>query len=613
MKNKKRLLAVLPLFFLVSCTNNGNSTHPSTTPSNSTAGSVSKPSESKPSTPSVPSSPSDSNTGTNTPSREDAQAVSNRFSTFLTEIKAGYIFRGTNFYYTETGFNNYCLDVKVKADGYEFYRYESSQTEDANRDNIYIHYYYTYDPTAAVPYVSEPILGIDNKVDYSPAPLGDSSQYIPWGLSSYINLFDDLSLKDFVQEEDRFTLSAKRYDYASLTSHLAEQFWPKNPGRKIKSFAFLYNQEKKSFDFELIFDSFGLNKETMTVTGSVTPGDSFTFDGEVKPTTEPEKPKLQAAFDKLKNHHYSFIDTMLMPNEDATDLVMESRNSGKTDGKSMIINTTTDDMDMDFLYLDKGNGTVQQAIKIDDEYYAYLDPVKADISSLLPSFDISSSFFNETDDNIFVYNKKAFFSKSQTYNLSGEGMVLSEMTITLLDDGVKFNINFSYPQRTEEIIYTYSDEEITNTTSIKETTDGMKLSTLVGSYQTVLKEVEDLVGGKDNFDLIPVLGGKYSVAGLYHSDGVDDEGNETGSTYYAIEYRLPTGYGYQAITSFETKLESLGFIPRKDKVGEHYNGDTYQKPITKNGEAYLLELEVGYSSSTLAVAINAIPAETAEE
>lgn len=595
MKNRTRLLFILPLF-LASCNSQNTNSRPSNNQSqtNSPSNSITQ-SNSKPST---------SNTDTQTPQVD----VDGKFSSFLFDIKKGYFFKGTNFYYTDDGYSNYCLDVKVKKEGYEFIRYDSKQNEKADRSSVYISYFYSYDPNAIVPYVSEPLLDISNTIDYTPAPIGDSGQICKWNDSSYINLLDSLTIDDFEKVDDTtYKLSKSRYDYEEIISKLAEQFYPKNPGRTIKTLSFVYDKKTDSFSLEMNFNPYGgLSQVEMNISGTIEPGNSFEFEKEVKVSQEETKEELETAFSRLRNHHYSFNDTIYKPNEDETALVMESKNSGKTDGKSLILKTETDDTSVDFLYLDKGNSTIQQAINLDGTYYDYHTPVKASVSSLLPTFMISSSFFNKTEDSTYVYNKKAMFSKTQIYNLSGEGMIVSEMTIKLLEDGVKFNINFSYPQRTEEIIYTFEDSlSISQDIQSEETTDSIKLSTLLSGYQKNLKEVETLVGGKDNLDLIPVLGGKESVAGLYYSDGVDSEGNEKDERYYGVEYRLVSSTGKKQILAFETKLESAGFTFNKDKTGTHFNGDIYQKAIKKDNEDYTMELEVGYSSDTLAFTINA--------
>lgn len=220
---------------------------------------------------------------------------------------------------------------------------------------------------------------------------------------------------------------------------------------------------------------------------------------------------------------------------------------------------------------------------------------------------MSTVFFDQgSDPKTYVYNKKAVFSKTQTYNRSGEGRIVSERKVTLLDTGVKFNINFEYPQCTEEIVYTYSREtDIASSVEVKDSCDELKTSDLVSGYKETLSGLLSLIGSKENLDLIPILGGKESVCGLYYSDGVDSEGEVTKERYYGLEYRVTQGKELQRTTLFEAKLEAAGFT-KGTESGIIFKGDTYSKAISVKGEEKTRGLEVGYSVtySTLAIAIS---------
>lgn len=106
-------------------------------------------------------------------------------------------------------------------------------------------------------------------------------------------------------------------------------------------------------------------------------------------------------------------------------------------------------------------------------------------------------------------------------------------------------------------------------------------------------------------NLIPVVGGRQSVAGLYYSDGVDDDGEETKKKYYGIEYRLIGISGLEQINLYETKLIEAGFIATKTQ-GTHFSGDLFTKEIQVSGETKTLRLEVasGTTHQTLAIAID---------
>ena len=96
-------------------------------------------------------------------------------------------------------------------------------------------------------------------------------------------------------------------------------------------------------------------------------------------------------------------------------------------------------------------------------------------------------------------------------------------------------VNFEYPQCTEEIVYTYSREtDIASSVEVNDSCDELKTSDLVSGYKDTLSGLLSLIGSKENLDLIPILGGKESVYGLYYSDGVDSEGEVTKERYYGL-------------------------------------------------------------------------------
>lgn len=165
-------------------------------------------------------------------------------------------------------------------------------------------------------------------------------------------------------------------------------------------------------------------------------------------------------------------------------------------------------------------------------------------------------------------------------------------------------VNFEYPQCTEEIVYTYSREtDIASSVEVNDSCDELKTSDLVSGYKDTLSGLLSLIGS--NLDLIPILGGKESVCGLYYSDGVDSEGEVTKERYYGLKYRVTQGKKLQRTTLFESKLEAAGFT-KGTESGTIFGGDTYSKVISVKGEEKTRGLEVGYSAtySTLAIAIS---------
>lgn len=537
-------------------------------------------------------------------STKKAETIDDKFDKLLSDMAYGYRFKTTATTLTSDGYSNYCLDIGVKDNGYEFIRYDSKQNQEADRNSVYVEYFYSYDPEAFTPLVSMPMLDISNKIDYYPYTINGKN--LEWYDSGYQNMFTYFEKDNYLDDEGTYTLDVEDDYVKTYLPLLATQFLHEYT-RTIKEFSFIYNKDNDGFDVNIVFNPItgSFSNTELEIQGQVIPGDDFEFKQAEYTKTGEEKEELNQVFSKLKNNKYSFVDTTYSIDENSNKTV-ESKYSGKTDGSSLILESETSTSKMNFLYKNVGNNQIQQANKLGNDYYAYGSVINSSITSLLPSFDMSSIFFNKTEDNKYVYDGRANFLKTKTYNFLGEGLAVTSMNVTFDDDSVLFEIGFDKSTNIEEIKYTFLNESnIADSIEIKTDCSDVKLSTLLEGYSKALIGLEELIGGKDNLNLIPVVGGRQSVAGLYYSDGVDGDGEETKEKYYGIEYRLIGTSGSEQINLYETKLIEAGFIATKTQ-GTHFSGDLFTKEIQVNGETKTLRLEVasGTTYQTLAIAID---------
>lgn len=537
-------------------------------------------------------------------STKKAETIDDKFDKLLSDMAYGYRFKTTATTLTSDGYSNYCLDIGVKDNGYEFIRYDSKQNQEADRNSVYVEYFYSYDPEAFTPLVSMPMLDISNKIDYYPYTINGKN--LEWSDSGYQNMFTYFEKDNYLDDEGTYTLDVEDDYVKTYLPLLATQFLHEYT-RTIKEFSFIYDKDNDGFDVNIVFNPItgSFSNTELEIQGQVIPGDDFEFKQAEYTKTGEEKEELNQVFSKLKNNKYSFVDTTYSIDENSNKTV-ESKYSGKTDGSSLILESETSTSKMNFLYKNVGNNQIQQANKLGNDYYAYGSVINSSITPLLPSFDMSSIFFNKTDDNKYVYDGRANFLKTKTYNFSGEGLAVTSMNVTFDDDSVLFEIGFDKSTNIEEIKYTFLNESnIANSIEIKTDCSNVKLSTLLEGYSKALIGLEELIGGKDNLNLIPVVGGRQSVAGLYYSDGVDGDGEETKEKYYGIEYRLIGISGSEQINLYETKLIEAGFTATKTQ-GTHFSGDLFTKEIQVNGETKTLRLEVasGTTYQTLAIAID---------
>lgn len=537
-------------------------------------------------------------------STKKPETIDDKFDKLLSDMAYGYRFKTTATTLTSDGYSNYCLDIGVKDNGYEFIRYDSKQNQEADRNSVYVEYFYSYDPEALTPLVSMPMLDISNKIDYYPYTINGKN--LEWYDSGYQNMFTYFEKDNYLDDEGTYTLDVEDDYVKTYLPLLATQFLHEYT-RTIKEFSFIYNKDIDGFDVNIVFNPItgSFSNTELEIQGQVIPGDDFEFKQAEYTKTGEEKEELNQVFSKLKNNKYSFVDTTYSIDENSNKTV-ESKYSGKTDGSSLILESETSTSKMNFLYKNVGNNQIQQANKLGNDYYAYGSVINSSITPLLPSFDMSSIFFNKTDDNKYVYDGRANFLKTNTYNFSGEGLAVTSMNVTFDDDSVLFEIGFDGSTNIEEVKYTFLNESnIADSIEIKTDCSDVKLSTLLEGYSKVLIRLEELIGGKDNLNLIPVVGGRQSVAGLYYSDGVDGDGEETKEKYYGIEYRLIGISGSEQIKLYETKLIEAGFIATKTQ-GTHFSGDLFTKEIQVNGDTKTLRLEVasGTTYQTLAIAID---------
>lgn len=532
------------------------------------------------------------------------ETIDDKFDKLLSDMAYGYRFKTTATTLTSDGYSNYCLDIGVKDNGYEFIRYDSKQNQEADRNSVYVEYFYSYDPEAFTPLVSMPMLDISNKIDYYPYTINGKN--LEWYDSGYQNMFTYFEKDNYLDDEGTYTLDVEDDYVKTYLPLLATQFLHEYT-RTIKEFSFIYNKDNDGFDVNIVFNPItgSFSNTELEIQGQVIPGDDFEFKQAEYTKPGEEKEELNQVFSKLKNNKYSFVDTTYSIDENSNKTV-ESKYSGKTDGSSLILESETSTSKMNFLYKNVGNNQIQQANKLGNDYYAYGSVINSSITPLLPSFDMSSIFFNKTEDNKYVYDGRANFLKTKTYNFSGEGLAVTSMNVTFDDDSVLFEIGFDKSTNIEEIKYTFLNESnIADSIEIKTDCSDVKLSTLLEGYSKALIGLEELIGGKDNLNLIPVVGGRQSVAGLYYSDGVDGDGEETKEKYYGIEYRLIGIIGSEQINLYEAKLIEAGFIATKTQ-GTHFSGDLFTKEIQVNGDTKTLRLEVasGTTYQTLAIAID---------
>lgn len=302
-------------------------------------------------------------------STKKPETIDDKFDKLLSDMAYGYRFKTTATTLTSDGYSNYCLDIGVKDNGYEFIRYDSKQNQEADRNSVYVEYFYSYDPEAFTPLVSMPMLDISNKIDYYPYTINGKN--LEWYDSGYQNMFTYFEKDNYLDDEDTYTLDVEDDYVKTYLPLLATQFLHEYT-RTIKEFSFIYNKDNDGFDVNIVFNPItgSFSNTELEIQGQVIPGDDFEFKQVEYTKTGEEKEELNQVFSKLKNNKYSFVDTTYSIDENSNKTV-ESKYSGKTDGSSLILESETSTSKMNFLYKNVGNNQIQQANKLGNDYYAY--------------------------------------------------------------------------------------------------------------------------------------------------------------------------------------------------------------------------------------------------
>lgn len=138
----------------------------------------------------------------------------------------GYRFKTTATTLTSDGYSNYCLDIGVKDNGYEFIRYDSKQNQEADRNSVYVEYFYSYNPEALTPLVSMPMLDISNKIDYYPYTINGK---ISNGPTQDIRICSHIWKDNYLDDECIYTLDVEDDYVKTYLPLLATQFCMNTP------------------------------------------------------------------------------------------------------------------------------------------------------------------------------------------------------------------------------------------------------------------------------------------------------------------------------------------------------------------------------------------------
>lgn len=243
------------------------------------------------------------------------------------------------------------------------------------------------------------------------------------------------------------------------------------------------------------------------------------------------------------------------------------------------------------------------------EYVVNGDPMERN----LPDFSkISSVFFQKQNDGSYLFEPSDYPEletvTTDAFDAYGFGYTLESATITLGEEGeVDMKLVFNHKvemygyvmawiKGTLEITYTNSEDNPSDIygsiDDVLQSGDDLKWS----DYEfesgdeniTTLSAAEDVFGGHEILDTLPVLGGKNNEAYSYYGKNGDNS---------ILQYVVALGDSYQGVVdAYGAKAAKVAGWTYKAATGDDagYSGTlTYGTPITKDGKTYSLTVDVG--------------------
>lgn len=574
MKHTHRILPLICLsFVLTGCQNNTASSRPNTNGSTSASSSTTSPSKPSSGTESTSQKPSVR------PEDIDKEAiVSELIEGFAGEslITSGSEFLG----YTENYF-----DFEVTSDAYSFRRYQSGEVGLAKKDYIASSGLYEPFTNSGTKYLTVVELGIDNKLhNYY---LTSNSNYLTWDDAGYFNPFYDLFGDDFtLDEEDPFRLNLNMDDSSkkSIYNAFATAFTG-TIGYTLKSFTLLTDGTSATgyeMTFENIKGTYGTTETHLKGTIKEEKGPNVVQ--KKTPIEGTEKEDLNARFKQLKTGNYKAEVTL--PNRSYKAEVYGNNSvsydlfrNGKKTGN--------------YGYYQIESGKVQGITKINDSYYQDSNPITGSMSSMIPSFDISSVLFEKdeastSEKTIYTMDKSVSEKLSVegiTYGLLG-GTILGTLKIELENNKTTI-INDLGDIGEERFVYTDIASVTDFTKDVKESCDDLTWSDLFSNQpnEYAMLTEENIPG--EFLDQIPTLGGKSSYVTIAKN-------NKTGliQTVIAIEDYKD---GENKVEAYKTKAEALGFA--SEKISGQTPNYILSKKVTINGITKTVSIDILLAAS----------------
>lgn len=531
-----------------------------------------------------------------------------RFSALLNELKTGYkldllfnqrvqVIGGNE---SVTNFYQYSL-VSSSENAYRKTDYKMvTDLEKLNKDAFISDAYYTNKEGK----LCQSTLTIENKIEEKEY-LDSTSSSVSWKSSNLVNFFSVFEDSDFLKNENNEYVLTKKLNALERHSVAAQTLGIENYNEPIDSISITFEGEEaylnasfQTYQAVILEGIASANVTDSFKAKIISHGEAVT---PLAPIAKEEDETFANAFSELQSLNFkTTVKNYEIKYKDGRyELVDQAIGYVTPHSVATTITNKNDEIITDDAYFIV-NGQMQKAVRYGDKYYASRTPSDRAISSLFPSFKISSAFFSKNGDT-YTLDKKYTGIISSTYLFSPfvnddiEELEIkisdSKIEITSSSSGNGVNIfgekeEFTYEEFGTQSAFdgsqiTYDASSLTWKTMIRDKDDYRELVS-----ETISEEI---------LNKIPVFGGVYSEA--YFMD----------STSSMIPYIYTTVNSYAEARELEKKYKEE--LPL---AGFAYNEESESYEI-KSGSSTLQVLPLPYSgdneSYIFALAFNTVSEE----
>ncbi len=477
----------------------------------------------------------------------------------------------------QVSYTNY-YEYKCSDKVYEFKSYEEVK-ENPTRDVLTSSYRYEGFYYGETEYLTQAKLTLNNEViNYL---VTDSSyNLLLWDSTGFSNVFKDLSIDNFEKTDNEYEFSLKMNDmnlfgvYQSITSQFSSYM-----GLELTSFAIKtdgYNIKEYEAVFAPLASQGG--QLVCSVAGEfVNYGEDLVKPIEVIQGNE--NVEFKAAMDSLKTQNYNLkvelVDrTYEVEVENGEKIIWDQYNRKGNKVSS-------------YGYYTYNDRLIQGVTRINGNIYHDKGFIEGSLASVVPTFSISSVFFNLSDKStadkkIFTYRedvvKASEIGYYYDYGMLG-GSNVGQLTITIENDKITIENQLQLGKE----IYTYSNiGKVNNLFSvINKKCDNLTWSELASNNPIELEKMYNSIP-KEILDSIPTPGGMYSQIEV-----------DASTNPLTPVFAFPVTTSDAAVNIYAemcTKLANLNFVFDEENSKDLIS--VYNKEIEVNNEVKTLSVKI---------------------